>query len=109
MNTTDSNRREFPTRRDLIIGMAGALAAVGATAVAQAQNPPRDIDPQEIANRLDAVAQGLQQIDIRLDSINTVLINPPDPDRPAIRSALLSIQDECGSITLKANDMLQRV
>jgi hypothetical protein len=92
-----------------MIRMAGALATVGATAVAAAQNPPRDLDQQEIANRLDAVSQDLQQINIRLDSISTVLINPPDPDRPAIRSALLSILDECGGIIVKADDMLQRV
>jgi hypothetical protein len=45
----------------------------------------------------------------RLDRIDAVLINPPDPDKPAIRDALTTITAEAAGIVVTADDMLRRV
>jgi hypothetical protein len=38
-----------------------------------------------------------------------VLINPPDPDRPPIRDALVRVKAEAEGIVVTADDMLRRV
>src|SRR6266568_1445189 len=109
-----SDKREVLNRRSLMVGAAGALAAAGAAALARpaaAAAPTEAVDdePREIANRLEAAARTLEQVNQRLVQINGVLQNPPDPDKPPIRAALLSIEAACDSIHVQAEDMLGRV
>jgi hypothetical protein len=89
-------------------GLAGALALPAAVA---GEEEIRLADPAAhgLAERLGAVANGLDQVTGRLDRIDAVLVAPPDPDRPAIRDALAAIKREAEGIAATADDMLRRI
>jgi hypothetical protein len=97
-------------RRTFVVGAAGLAASLTVPAVAGADDEIRIPDSSAgIAERLGAVASGLGQVEARLDRIDAVLINPPDPDKPAIRDALTTIKAEAEGIVVSADDMLRRV
>jgi hypothetical protein len=91
--------------------VAGLAASLAVPAVAKAEDDEiRIADPSSgLAERLDAVGHGLQQVWSRLDRIDAVLANPPDPDKPAIREALVRVRTEAEGIVVTAEDMLRRV
>ena len=99
------------SRRTFVAATAGLAASVALPATAGADDEIRIVDDQQagIAGRLDAVANGLDQIGARLEQIDAVLANPPDPDKPPIRAALTTIKAEAEGIAVTADDMLQRV
>jgi hypothetical protein len=98
------------SRRTLIAGAAGVAASLAVPVVATADDEIRIPDSSAgIAERLGAVANGLGQVGARLDRIDAVLINPPDPDKPPIRDALTTIRGEAEGIVVSADDMLRRV
>ncbi len=98
------------SRRAFVGGAAGLAASLALPAVAGADDEIRIADPSsEIAERLGAVANGLGQVGARLDRIDAVLVNPPDPDKPPIRDALTAIKGEAEGIVVTADDMLRRV
>jgi hypothetical protein len=98
------------SRRTFVTGTAGLAASLTVPVVASADDEIRIPDSSAgIAERLGAVAGGLGQVGARLDRIDAVLINPPDPDKPAIRDALTTITAEAAGIVVTADDMLRRV
>jgi hypothetical protein len=98
------------SRRTFVAGAAGLAASLAVPAAAGAEDEIRIADPsQDIAGRLGAVANGLEQVGARLDRIDAVVVNPPDPDKPPIRSALTTIKAEAEGIVVTADDMLRRV
>jgi hypothetical protein len=101
---------ENVSRRRFVAGAAGLAASLVVPAVARADDEIRIPDSSEgIAERLGAVANGLEQVGGRLDRIDAVLINPPDPDKPPIREALVRVKAEAEGIVVTADDMLRRV
>jgi hypothetical protein len=101
---------ESVSRRTLVAGAAGLAVSLAVPAVAGADDEIRIADSSAgIAERLEAVANGLGQVGARLDRIDAVLINPPDPEKPPIRAALTTIRAEAEGIVVTADDMLRRV
>ncbi len=101
---------ESVSRRAFVAGAAGIAASLAIPAAAGADDEIRIADPSAgIAERLGAVANGLEQVGVRLDRIDGVLANPPDPDKPPIREALTTIKTEAEGIVVTADDMLRRV
>jgi hypothetical protein len=88
-----------------------ALAASFALpAAAAAEDEIRIADPANgVAERLDAVGNGLEQVAARLGRIDALLANPPEPDKPPIRDALVRVKTEAEGIAVAADDMLRRV
>ena len=99
------------SRRTFVAAAAGLAATVALPAPAGADDEIRIVDDHQagIAGRLDAVANGLDQVGARLDRIDAVLANPPEPDKPPIRAALTTIKAEAEAIAVTADDMLQRI
>ena len=98
------------SRRTFVAGAAGLAVSLAVPAAAGADDEIRIADSSAgIAERLDAVANGLGQVGARLDRIDAVLINPPEPDRPPIRDALVRVKSEAEGIVVTADDMLRRV
>ena len=97
-------------RRVFVAGAAGLAASLALPAAARADDEIRIPDSSGgLAERLRAVGNGLEQVGARLDRIDAVLINPPDPDKPAIREALTDVRTEAEDLVVTADDMLRRV
>lgn len=101
---------ESVSRRTFVAGAAGRAASLALPAAAAGEDEIRIADSSEgIAERLGAVANGLEQVGARLDRIDAVLVDPPEPDKPPIRAALTTIKGEAEGIVVTADDMLRRV
>jgi hypothetical protein len=103
--TRELNRRAF------VAGSAGLVGLLAGPQAAGADDEIRIADPsaQGIAERVGAVGQGLEQVGARLDRIDAVLINPPEPDKLPIREALVRVKTAAEGIVVTADDMLRRV
>jgi hypothetical protein len=68
----------------------------------------RDTSPKGIARRLRRTAELVERAHQRLEKIRGVFADPPDPDKPAIISALNSIVAQSAATTKLANELLTR-
>ncbi|NUP10751.1 MAG: hypothetical protein HOW73_32305 [Polyangiaceae bacterium] len=61
-----------------------------------------------IIARLDRITGILQKANARLDRLDPVLQNPPDPIKPQLRTSLASLQTEAQNILDDVNRLITR-
>ncbi len=105
-----SSRPRSLGRRKLLAGAAGSLAVASLARTVDAAAPAIENDSRgDGVHRLEAIARKLEQLDDRLEDVAGVLINPSDPDKPAIRAAIADLKTACANIDATADDLLARL
>lgn len=64
---------------------------------------------RDIAGKLDTVENNLEDLVKKLTRINAEWADPPDPDRPSIRTSLAEIKTAAATAAALADQMLARL
>lgn len=63
----------------------------------------------EIVRRLSQVLNDLKAVNSRLDDVNRNWVDPPDPDKPAVRSSLNDVKTQVANAGRLADAMLLKL
>jgi hypothetical protein len=63
----------------------------------------------DYARRLAQIVNDMKGINAKLSDLNRSWVNPPDPDKPAVRVSLDSVKTEAAIATQQADAMLAKL